>query len=478
VPQCQYSMLGRTVSHYHILDKLGRGGMGVVYVAEDTHLARDVAVKFCTSARDNPQFRARLLREARAASRLNHPNIAGVYDYGETPEGDPFIVMELVKGEDLFHLLRRGPLPVLQSLRIVESVAAGLAEAHRQGIIHRDIKPSNIVVGENGTVKVLDFGLAKQMEKPPGTTALGNHDDSTVAVSETEDGVVLGTPAYMSPEQAREGTLGPPTDLFSLGAVLYECLAGRPAFSGANNVEILASVLHVEPPPPSRFNPALPPELDRIALKALSKASETRYQSADQMLADLRPVIAGRDVNAETELLPPRPQAQATSPSSVWKSLATLAGPLRRSRLRAGLVLAGLAAAAVAGWWVVARGGYQPPVDAIPLQVAPTHGKIGDQSGGDRWRQHADLRLFQPAVHRCRPVRRNRYHGVHRQQRQGAADQNGLWIVPSAARESQPDGAHQSERQNLARDGHARSPDSVHRHAIGRHKDIDQLSMR
>src|ERR1700730_9532821 len=119
--------------------------MGVVYVAEDTHLARAVAVKFCTSARDNTQFRARFLREARSASSLNHPHIAGVYDYGETPEGDQFIVMELVKGEDLFHLLRRGPLPVLQSLRIAEAVAEGLAEAHRHGIIHRDIKPSNIV---------------------------------------------------------------------------------------------------------------------------------------------------------------------------------------------------------------------------------------------------------------------------------------------------------------------------------------------
>ena len=357
-------MLGRTVSHYRILDKLGRGGMGVVYVAEDTHLARVVAVKFCTSARDNTQFRARFLREARSASSLNHPHIAGVYDYGETPEGDPFIVMELVKGADLFHLLRRGPLPVLQSLRIAEAVAEGLAEAHRHGIIHRDIKPSNIVVGEEGTVKVLDFGLAKQIEKLPHT-----QDDSTVADSDTMEGVVLGTPSYMSPEQAREGTLGPPTDLFSLGAVLYECLAGRPPFSGVNNVDILAAVLHTDPPPPSVFNSALPPEVDRIALKALSKSSETRYQSAEEMLADLRPVIAALGVGAEimsavTEPLPPRPQVPATGASSAWKSLVTLAGPLRRSRLRAVVVLAALAAAAIAGWWTLAGGGYQPPVEA------------------------------------------------------------------------------------------------------------------
>lgn len=352
-------MIGRTVSHYHILGKLGRGGMGVVYFAEDTHLGRRVAVKFSTSASDNAQFRARFLREARAASMLNHPHIAGVYDYGETPEGDPFIVMELVKGEDLHHQLRRGPLPVAQSVRIVEAVAEALAEAHRHGIIHRDIKPSNIVVGEKGLVKVLDFGLAKQIEKPPPT-----QDESTVVNTPTVEGVVFGTPAYMSPEQAREGTLGPSSDLFSLGVVLYECLAGKAPFSGANNVEILAAVLHVEPPPPSRFNPAVTPELDRIALKALSKSSETRYQSADEMLADLRPVIATVDQSAETEVLPPRSQAHATGFSSAWKSLATLAGPLRRSRLRAVVVLAALVAAAISGWLILAGGGYQPPVDA------------------------------------------------------------------------------------------------------------------
>src|SRR4051812_9360837 len=146
-------MLGRTVSHYRILGQVGRGGMGVVYVAEDTHLGRRVAVKFSTSGSDNAQFRARFLGEARAASKLNHPHIAGVYDYGETSEGDPFIVMELVKGEDVFHLLRRGPLPVVEALRIAEAVAEALAEAHRHGIIHRDIKPSNIVVGESGRIK-------------------------------------------------------------------------------------------------------------------------------------------------------------------------------------------------------------------------------------------------------------------------------------------------------------------------------------
>jgi len=352
-------MIGRTVSHYRILGKLGRGGMGVVYVAEDTHLGRRVAIKFSTSASDDAQFRTRFLREARAASMLNHPHIAGVYDYGETPEGDPFMVMELVSGEELFQLLRRGPLPAVHSLRIVAAVAEALAEAHRHGIVHRDIKPSNIVVGEKGMVKVLDFGLAKRIEKPPPT-----QDESTVVASATEGGVVLGTPAYMSPEQAREGTLGPPSDLFSLGVVLYECLAGKRPFSGTNQIDILAAMLHVEPPPPSSFNPALTPELDRIALKALSKSSETRYQSADEMLADLRPVIAALDLGAEAELVPSPSRAHTTGWSSAWKSLATLTGPLRRSRLRAVVALAALVAVAIFGWWMLAGGGYQPPVDA------------------------------------------------------------------------------------------------------------------
>ncbi|MGA9625314.1 MAG: serine/threonine-protein kinase, partial [Bryobacteraceae bacterium] len=289
-------MIGQTFSHYRILSQLGHGGMGVVYVAEDTHLGRRVAVKFSTASPENTQFRARFLLEARAASALNHPHIAGIYDYGETPEGHPFIVMELVSGEDLYHVLRSGPMPVEQSLRIIEEAAEALGEAHRQGIAHRDIKPSNIVLGERGEVKVLDFGLAKQMQEAPPS-----QDASTILTSATMEGTILGTPQYMSPEQAKDAPLGPASDLFSLGAVLYECLAAKPAFSGANSVEILAAVLHVDPPPPSRFNPQVTPEMDRIALKALAKQPEARYQSADEMAADLR--AASLALSPETELL-------------------------------------------------------------------------------------------------------------------------------------------------------------------------------
>jgi tetratricopeptide (TPR) repeat protein/predicted Ser/Thr protein kinase len=352
-------MIGQTISHYRILNQLGHGGMGVVYVAEDTHLGRRVAVKFSSASPENTQFRARFLREARAASALNHPHIASIYDYGETPEGHPFIVMELVSGEDLFHVLRSGPMPVAQSLRIVEEVAEALGEAHRQGIAHRDIKPSNIVLGERGEVKVLDFGLAKQMQEAPPS-----QDASTILTSATMEGTILGTPQYMSPEQAKDLPLGPASDLFSLGAVLYECLAGQPAFTGANPVEILAAVLHVDPPPPSQFNPQVTPEMDRIALKALAKQPEARYQSADEMAADLR--AAGRlgpdlapSESRETELLavPAIPTAAA--------SAAAAARPVRRRRVVAMAAVALLAAAVLVGWWWLPARRYRPAPDAL-----------------------------------------------------------------------------------------------------------------
>jgi tetratricopeptide (TPR) repeat protein/predicted Ser/Thr protein kinase len=349
-------MVGTTISHYRILSKLGRGGMGVVYVAEDTHLGRRVAVKFSTASPENSQFRARFLQEARAASALNHPHIASIYDYGETPEGHPFIVMELVSGEDLFQVLRSGPMPVEQSLRIVEQVAEALGEAHLQGIAHRDIKPSNIVLGERGEVKVLDFGLAKQMREAPPS-----QDDSTIATSATMAGTILGTPQYMSPEQAKDAPLGPASDLFSLGAVLYECLAAKPAFSGANSVEVLAAVLHVDPSPPSQFNPQVTPEMDRIALKALAKQPEARYQSADEMAADLR--AAARALGPA----PPQPESPETEvlplvPSRAGHRFRWPANNRRRFILA---LLALLAAAMLVGWWWLPARQYRPAPVAL-----------------------------------------------------------------------------------------------------------------
>ncbi len=356
-------MIGEIVSHYRILSSLGRGGMGVVYLAEDTHLARRVAIKFSTAPPGDESYRTRFLREARAASALNHSHIATIYDYGESPEGQPFIVMELVTGETLANLMRRG-LTVSETVRIVAEVAEALGEAHRNGVIHRDIKPANIVIDERGQVKVLDFGLAKVFQGSAGTS----EPDATEPITQTAAGIVLGTPSYMSPEQARDAPLTPGTDLFSLGAVLYACLVGRPAFAGSNTVEILAGVLHVDPSPPSHHNPGVPPALDAIVAKALAKDPKTRYQSAHEMLADLRATRAAMMPSGaqETEFLPAAAIPHPTQPTRFRDTLLTLAGPLRRSRLTAAITLAFLLAAVVAGgWFLLSDQTYQPAPAAL-----------------------------------------------------------------------------------------------------------------
>ncbi len=296
-------MIGQTVSHYRILEKLGQGGMGVVYAAEDTHLGRRVAVKFAVANAASARYRARFLREARSASALNHPNIAAIYDYGEDSEGQPFLVMELVDGQDLFRVLQSGKLSVLRSLEIAAQVAEALREAHSRGILHRDIKPSNVVINDRGQVKVLDFGLARPMVLDRAATA----GSAAVAAPETVEGFVAGTPAYMSPEQIKDAPLGPESDLFALGCLLYECLTRHPAFSGANSADILAAVLHVDPPPPSHFNASVPPDVDAIVMKALAKYPEARYRSADEMLADISAAEARitRGDSQETLVLPP-----------------------------------------------------------------------------------------------------------------------------------------------------------------------------
>src|SRR3954468_17752059 len=210
-------MIGQTVSHYRILEKLGEGGMGVVYLAEDTHLGRQVAIKFLSASmsQNAHHFKARFLREARAASRLSHPHIATVYDYGETPAGLPFIVMERIKGKPLNDLLHEDELTLARALEIIEDVADALGEAHRHGIVHRDIKPSNVFITERGAVKVLDFGLAKQLREDP---ARADPDARTLLATHTRSDIVVGTPLYLSPEQATSMPVDGPSDLFALGA--------------------------------------------------------------------------------------------------------------------------------------------------------------------------------------------------------------------------------------------------------------------
>ena len=282
-------MIGRTISHYRILSKLGEGGMGIVYVAEDTLLRRRVAIKSLTLPRTPGQshFRTRFLREARAASALNHPHIATIHDYGETEDGQPYLVMELVNGRSLCDVLSRDALPLERAVEIVEQVAEAIAEAHRHGIIHRDIKPSNVAINERDEVKVLDFGLAKQFETENPEAA---GERAAFSATETLEGVIIGTPAYLSPEQARGLPVDKRSDIFSLGSLLYECLTGKPAFTGKGLVEICAQVIRDDPPPPSQLNPRIPPELDRLTLKALAKKTEDRYQTADDLLNDLKAV--------------------------------------------------------------------------------------------------------------------------------------------------------------------------------------------
>src|ERR1044071_4932598 len=276
------SMIGQTVSHYRILEQLGEGGMGSVYLAEALPLARRVAIKFLTAT--DHHYRARFIREARAVSALSHPNIAMVHDYGETPTGQPFIVMEFVKGKSLSDLLDEG-LTLQRSVEIVSAIAEALGEAHEQGIVHRDIKPSNVLISERGHVKVLDFGLVKHLFEPPASGV--DLDAQTIYSTQTRSDVIVGTPLYLSPEQATGKQIDGRSDLFALGALLYECLTGQSAFSGGSVLEIGAQIIHVTPPPPSRFNPAVPSALDRITLKALQKKVEARYQTAGEMLRDL-----------------------------------------------------------------------------------------------------------------------------------------------------------------------------------------------
>ena len=252
--------------------------MGTVYLAEDTHLGRRVAIKFPSVDSDSHDFRARFLREARAISELSHPRIATLFDYGQTDEGRPFLVMELAKGQTLAELIRKGELSLTRAVQIVADVAEALTAAHARGLVHRDIKPSNIVIDDRGQVKVLDFGLAKQLVN---SSAAGSQPEApTLLTTETRSGVVLGTPAYLSPEQARGQAVDGRSDLFSLGIVLYESITGHTPFTGEGFIDIAANVLHVSPPPPSRANAGITRQLDFVTLKALEKRAEKRYQSA------------------------------------------------------------------------------------------------------------------------------------------------------------------------------------------------------
>jgi len=270
-------MIGKTLSHYKVLDYLGGGGMGVVYKAEDIKLKRTVALKFLPlEFTRNPEAKTRFMKEAQAASALDHPRIGTIYEVNETDDGHMYIAMAFYKGETLKDVLQRGPIPLKRVVELVLQVANGLASAHEKEITHRDIKPANIMITEDGFVKIVDFGLAK----------LG---DSTKI---TKSGMAMGTPAYMSPEQVKGTQVDHRSDIWSLGIIFYELLTGQLPFRGENELSMLYNIVNEEPPPASQFNPEIPSQIDKIIHHSIVKNTSERYASINEFIEDLKQVQA------------------------------------------------------------------------------------------------------------------------------------------------------------------------------------------
>ena len=375
------------IAHYRIVRKLGAGGMGLVYEAEDTKLGRRVALKFLKeSAGHDAGAIERFLREARSASALNHPGICTVHAIEEC-DGRTFIAMELLEGESLDKVLARGTMPIAHCVEVCIEIADALDAAHKKGIVHRDIKPGNIFLTNRCATKILDFGLAKLMELEGGPSEDTLADSETVF--QTSVGTTVGTVVYMSPEQARGEALDARTDLFSLGSVMYGMVTGRHPFQGSTSAVIFANILHAAPVSPVQFNSDISPELERIINKLLEKDREMRYQVAAELRADLKRLLR--------ELEPGRPpsdssvatsrasvsaaQAAAKSSGSIHKPISStvLAEAASQNKLGTGLIIAlvaVLAAAAAYGAYTFVQKGKHVPFEKFTIENISNNGHI------------------------------------------------------------------------------------------------------
>lgn len=315
-------MIGQTVSHYRILERIGAGGMGIVYKAEDAKLRRTVALKFLPiDLTQDADARERLRAEAQTASALDHPNICTIHEIDETPEGQVFVAMSFYDGETLKERIARGPLPVWDAVRFATEAARAIAAAHEAGVIHRDFKPANIMLTKRGELKLLDFGVAKLA----GRTAL------------TRTGITFGTIAYMAPEHVTGQFVDQQTDVWAMGVVLHEMLTGKLPFDGEHEVAMINAIANKTPAPLRQLRADVPEAVERIVAHALQKRRDARYGTAREMLADL-------------EALAPAP---ATRSTAVGDTLATKPLQQRRPALRIGVAAIGIAAVAVGGWWIV-----------------------------------------------------------------------------------------------------------------------------
>jgi TRAP transporter TAXI family solute receptor len=363
-------MIGRTLSHFRIVDQIGEGGMGVVYSAEDERLRRPVALKVLRpELMPNEERRLRFMREARAAAAVSHPNIATIYEVGEEG-GVVFIAMECVQGKTLRELVAGRPMAIGEALRVATEIADGLAQAHHMHVIHRDLKPENVMVGADGRARILDFGLAKLLEARDAMADLPPSQVATISAEITRQERLLGTPTYMSPEQARGAAADVRSDLFAFGSILYEMVTGRPPFRGKSTTDTLSAIVRDEPIPPLQLNRHVPQELERIIRKCLEKDPGDRYQHADDLAVDLRCLKRAPAPSAErivgtmpSRNLPGGPRLARLRERIAWTVVASL------------LAVVGLLSYAL----IAGRPAVNPPPPVIRIAAGPL---LGREEGG------------------------------------------------------------------------------------------------